>query len=132
MSTSTLSGKSIEVPMNSDRESLLSQERFVVDLLEHLCMEMEKQGVSRNDLAQRLGINPVRLKRMFQGGPRVNLRMVVACFHALGLTLQITTSHQDPSTQKTTAIQKAMGLRQKYGRPKESIFPKAAPISGQQ
>lgn len=125
MSTSTLSGKSIEVPMNSDRESLLSQERFVVDLLEHLCMEMEKQGVSRNDLAQRLGINPVRLKRMFQGGPRVNLRMVVACFHALGLTLQITTSHQDPSTQK------AMGLRQKYGCPKESIFPKAAPISGQ-
>ena len=66
----------------------LNQERAVIDLMELICELMEKDGVTRSDLAIRLGRTRGAISQFFNGRPNVTLCTVSDVFTALGYTMQ--------------------------------------------
>jgi len=60
-----------------------AEESFIIDVLERLSEWMERQGVSRAELARRLGTSRANVTQML-AGRNVSARTLAAAVHVLG------------------------------------------------
>jgi len=71
-----------------DNDRLFLQERTMVELTELICREMQRQGLSRSELAERMGKSKGQVTQMLSGGRNLTLRSLSDMLLALGLALE--------------------------------------------
>jgi len=71
---------------HDDPEYIL--EGLLYDLTEQIVQAMQRQRVSRADLAERLGVSRAYVTQLLRGKPNTTLRTLVRVAAALGLKLQ--------------------------------------------
>jgi cyanate lyase len=69
--------------------ALFQQERLILGLAEAICAVMEEQGVSKAELAARLGKSRAFVTQLLDGRANMTLRTVSDVFLALGKSLDI-------------------------------------------
>ncbi len=55
-----------------------------------ICIEMERQGIKRKDLAERLGVSKGWISRFLNASPNMSIEKLVEMGMALGLELSVT------------------------------------------
>jgi ribosome-binding protein aMBF1 (putative translation factor) len=70
-------------------------EGVLYELTERIVEEMEKQGVSRSDLARKMGKKPSFITRVLRGNANLTFSTAVQIGLALGLKLQVNYLPQD-------------------------------------
>jgi transcriptional regulator with XRE-family HTH domain len=65
-------------------ERLLRQERFIVEVTELIVKLMKEKGISRKELAERLGKSKGRVSQLLDGEANLTLRTLSDVFAALG------------------------------------------------
>lgn len=70
---------------NEDFDRLVRQEELLLDVTETLTQALEAAGVTRAELARRLGRSPGFVSRVFGGGRNLTLRTVADIAAALSL-----------------------------------------------
>lgn len=66
---------------------LYQQERAILEVTEVICELMDKQGVSRSDLAKRLGRTKGYITQLLDGRANMTVRTISDVFTALGLAV---------------------------------------------
>lgn len=66
------------------------EERADITATEMICELMEKQNVSREELANRLGIRKGKLTRIFRGASKLSINEIGAIAWALGCDIPLT------------------------------------------
>ncbi len=76
---------------NLDYEAIFAQEKLIFDLTEELCRYMEENGVTRSELAERMGRTRGFVSQILNGGRNFTLRTLADVIRALGpeLTIQL-------------------------------------------
>ena len=72
-------------------DRLFHQELTILSLTEEVCRRMNEQGVSRADLAERIGRGRSQVTQMLSGGRNLTLRSLSDMLHALGYRLEVRT-----------------------------------------
>jgi transcriptional regulator with XRE-family HTH domain len=62
---------------------LIAEEALVIDVLEGICAFMERENISRAELARRLGTSKANVTQMLRGR-NLGVKTVAAAVHALG------------------------------------------------
>lgn len=81
-------------------------ERAIVDFTEGICEIMENKGISRADLARRLGKSRAWVTKLLRGDRNLTLKTIVDVFWALDHT---TTIKAQPRWESVSAYGKALG-----------------------
>ncbi len=68
---------------------LFAQEDLIMEVTETLCELLEKEGVSRKELADRLGKSKGFISQLLNGGRNLTLRTVGDILHVLGYKISI-------------------------------------------
>ncbi|MEJ5328604.1 MAG: helix-turn-helix transcriptional regulator [Desulfobaccales bacterium] len=68
---------------------LLAQEELILEVTETLCALLEKEGVSRTELARRLGKTKGFVSQLLGGGRNLTLRTLADVLSVLGYRLQL-------------------------------------------
>lgn len=93
------------------------RELLLWDLTEQIAVAMEEQGVSRADLAQRLGVSRQYVTKVLNGMPNLTLRTMVEIAAALGrqvrIGLEVPAQATPPRTQALTTEKPASMPRQR-------------------
>ena len=63
---------------------LMAQEELILEVTETLCELLEKEKVSRKELAERLGKSKGFISQLLNGGRNLTLRTVADILHVLG------------------------------------------------
>jgi len=71
---------------------LMAQGDLIMEVTETLCELLEKEGVSRKELADRLGKTKGFVSQLLNGGRNLTLRTVADILHVLGYKVTLTTS----------------------------------------
>lgn len=61
----------------------LRQEEFILEVTEQICGLMEQQGISRKELAERMGKSKGRISQLLDGEANLTLRTLSDIFSAL-------------------------------------------------
>jgi len=69
---------------------LMAQEDLIMEVTETLCGLLEKEGVSRKKLADRLGKSKGFVSQLLNGGRNLTLRTVADILHVLGYKVSLT------------------------------------------
>ena len=69
---------------------LLSQEELILEVTETLCELLEKEKISRKELAERLGKSKGFVSQLLNGGRNLTLRTVADILHVLGYKVALT------------------------------------------
>lgn len=80
----TLKDKLIETP---EGRRAYRQEELILDVTERICELMEQQGVSRSELARRLGKTKGYVTQLLDGRTNMTIRTICDVFDALGRTV---------------------------------------------
>ncbi len=72
-------------------------EGLLYDLTEQVVEAMERSGVSRAQLAEKLGTNRAYITQFLRGKPNTTLRTLVRLAAALGIELQVRFADRDPA-----------------------------------
>jgi len=83
----TLMDKYLEDP---EFAKLMAQGDLIMEVTETLCGLLEKEKVSRKELAQRLGKSKGFVSQLLNGGRNLTLRTVADILHVLGYKVTIT------------------------------------------
>ena len=80
-----------ELAEDEEGRRLLEQERLILEVTESIANVMEEQGISRDELAKRLGKPPAFVTRLLRGD-NLTLRTLADVFYAMnrGLSLKET------------------------------------------
>jgi transcriptional regulator with XRE-family HTH domain len=78
-----------EFTATAEGMALFQQERLILGLAEVICAVMEEQGVSKADLAARLGKSRAYVTQLLDGRANMTLRTLSDVFLALGKSLDI-------------------------------------------
>jgi transcriptional regulator with XRE-family HTH domain len=79
-----------EYLQDPEYKRLLAQEELIMEVTELLCQLLEKEGVSRRDLAKRLNRSKGFVSQLLNGGRNLTLRTVADIAAALGYRLVLT------------------------------------------
>ncbi len=71
-----------------EHQRLFMQERTILELTELICRQMKKQGLSRTELASRIGKSKGQVTQMLSGGRNLTLRSLSDMLLALGCALE--------------------------------------------
>jgi transcriptional regulator with XRE-family HTH domain len=63
---------------------LVAQEDLIIEVTETLCELLEKEGISRKELADRLGKTKGFISQLLNGGRNLTLRTLADILHVLG------------------------------------------------
>jgi transcriptional regulator with XRE-family HTH domain len=85
---------------------LSEQARATVEAAANLSLALDETGVSRIELARRLGVDRAGITRLLQGG-NVSVERLAAAAHVLGLSVHVTFG---PATDDTH-VSKPVGIR---------------------
>jgi hypothetical protein len=69
---------------------LLAQEDLILEVTETLCELLEKEKISRKELADRLGKSKGFISQLLNGGRNLTLRTVADILHVLGYRVALT------------------------------------------
>ncbi|MEW6657039.1 MAG: helix-turn-helix transcriptional regulator [Thermodesulfobacteriota bacterium] len=104
MNTNKESEKSLMDEFLEDPEfaRLMAQEDLIMEVTETLCELLEKEGVSRKELADRLGKSKGFISQLLNGGRNLTLRTVADILHVLGYKVALVTHKigQTPAREK--------------------------------
>jgi antitoxin component HigA of HigAB toxin-antitoxin module len=75
---------------------------MAIGLMEEACRLMEAQGVSRAELAQRMGVNRARVTQLLNAAPNLTLRSVAQLAIALGARPHVSLLDPCPSKEPAT------------------------------
>jgi len=64
-------------------------ERLLVDLTEELVAHMDRQDISRAELARRLGVSRAFVTNLLKGSPNLTIKTLVRVAYAAGLNIEI-------------------------------------------
>ena len=81
-----------ELAKDEEGRRLLEQERLILEVTESIANVMEEQGISRDELAKRLGKTPAFVTKLLRGDNNLTLRTLADVFYAMnhGLSLKET------------------------------------------
>lgn len=79
-----------EYVQDPEYKRLLAQGELIMEVTELLCQLLEKEGVSRQDLAKRLNKTKGFISQLLNGGRNLTLRTVADIVDALGYRLVLT------------------------------------------
>lgn len=74
-------------------------EDLVLDVTGEVCILLEKQGVSRSELARRIGVKPPTVTRILQGQDNFTLRTLTRIGHALNMVIRCTFAPMGSTTR---------------------------------
>jgi len=83
----TLLEKYLEDP---EFAKLMAQGELIMEVTETLCELMEKEGIARKELAERLGKSKGFISQLLNGGRNLTLRTVADILHVLGYKVSLT------------------------------------------
>jgi transcriptional regulator with XRE-family HTH domain len=69
---------------------LLAQEELILEVTETICDLLEKEKISRKELADRLGKSKGFVSQLLNGGRNLTLRTVADILHVLGYRVALT------------------------------------------
>lgn len=64
-------------------------EKILFQLGEDMCLLMEQQGLSRTQLAERMGVSPAYITKILDGNPNLTIKSLLKLSDALGRELTI-------------------------------------------
>jgi len=79
-----------------EKEPEFQVERLLIRVNEQICEAMEKQGLSKADLARKLGVSRAFVTKLLNGKPNITMRTLVEVAMALGLTVNVTLCEPQP------------------------------------
>lgn len=83
---------------------LLQQEQTILDVTELICQEMKKQGMTKAQLAQKMGVSKSAITQMLAGERNMTLRLVSDVLFVLGKKLQPMAVHLDEAPRRYVSI----------------------------
>lgn len=72
--------------------SVLAQERLILDVTEQIVSNMQECGVTRSELARRLGVTKPYITNILNGNRNMTLRTLVRFADALDLSVKVVLS----------------------------------------
>ena len=92
MNTKRESEKTLLAEYLEDPEfaKLMAQEDLILEVTETLCELLEKEKISRKELADRLGKSKGFVSQLLNGGRNLTLRTVADILHVLGYKVALT------------------------------------------
>jgi transcriptional regulator with XRE-family HTH domain len=78
---------------------LFKREEAVMEVTEFICGEMEKRGVTRSELAKRLGKTKRYITQLLDGGTNMTVRTIADVCHALGCEFHVSSQCVQPAVQ---------------------------------
>ena len=111
----TLLDKYLEDP---EFARLMAQGDLIMEVTETLCELLEKEKISRKELADRLGKSKGFISQLLNGGRNLTLRTVADILHVLGHKVTLTPYKEIRQSQKSNIIEFKTRL----------ILPKKKPI----
>lgn len=73
------------LPKDEKEALIFAGEAFRVDLQGEIHRLMQERGISRKELAKKIGVRASRIKRIFEDDCNVRPRLLGKVFHALGV-----------------------------------------------
>ena len=92
---------------------LMAQEDLILEVTETLCELLEKEKISRKELAERLGKSKGFISQLLNGGRNLTLRTVADILHVLGYKVALTPykegePRQEPNTKSQVKQTKSL------------------------
>jgi transcriptional regulator with XRE-family HTH domain len=85
---------------------LFAQEDLILEVTEKICELLEKEKISRKELADRLGKSKGFISQLLNGGRNLTLRTVADILHVLGYKVALTPYKEgDPGQEPETPSQ---------------------------
>lgn len=82
---------------------LMAQGDLIMEVTETLCELLEKEKISRKELADRLGKSKGFISQLLNGGRNLTLRTVADILHVLGYRVALTPYKEgEPGQERTT------------------------------
>jgi len=82
-----------EIASTKDGNRLLQEERAILEVTELICELMEETGVSRSELAKRLGKTKGYITQLLDGRANMTIRTIANVFGALGRAVHFRDDH---------------------------------------
>jgi transcriptional regulator with XRE-family HTH domain len=92
-----------------DYERLLAQERLILDATEAIVGLLEEQGVSRQELARRLGKSKGFVSQILSGERNMTLRTLADLGYALGRSFSVVPDDTSTSMRNSDALRSLFG-----------------------
>jgi transcriptional regulator with XRE-family HTH domain len=84
---------------------LFAQEDLIMEVTETLCELLEREKVSRKELAERLGKSKGFVSQLLNGGRNLTLRTVADILHVLGYKVSLTPYKEEGKRQESNIIE---------------------------
>jgi transcriptional regulator with XRE-family HTH domain len=110
----TLLDKYLEDP---EFARLMAHGDLIMEVTETLCELLEKEKISRKELADRLGKSKGFISQLLNGGRNLTLRTVADILHVLGYRASLTPFKEGEQRQESNVIE----LRTTYIPPKSPV-----------
>jgi transcriptional regulator with XRE-family HTH domain len=95
-------------------EALLEEERLVVAATEAISEAMDRRGINKRELAERLNVRPSEISQRLSGRRNLTLRSLAAMLHAVGVRARLSIEDEQtpfvagvPWNSTSTASQRA-------------------------
>ncbi len=82
---------------------LLREEELILDVTSAICSIIEREGIKKAELAERLGRTPGFVSQILAGGRNLTLRTIADVADALGRRIEISFPHTEVGTVDMTA-----------------------------
>jgi transcriptional regulator with XRE-family HTH domain len=84
---------------------LFAQEDLILEVTETICELLEKEKISRKELADRLGKTKGFVSQLLNGGRNLTLRTVADILHVLGYRASLTPFKESDQRQESNVIE---------------------------
>ncbi len=84
---------------------LLAQEELILEVTETICDLLEKEKISRKELADRLGKTKGFISQLLNGGRNLTLRTVADILHVLGYKVSLNPQKEEKQKQNSKLIE---------------------------
>ena len=88
--------------LNDSPELML--EELILDITGEICDTMDAQGVSRSELARRIGVKPPHVTRILQGEDNFTLKTLTRIAYSLNRAVRFTLAPRDSTTHFVHSI----------------------------
>jgi transcriptional regulator with XRE-family HTH domain len=85
-------------------------EKTLFELGENICVLLEKQGISRTDLARTMDVSPAYVTKLLNGNPNLTIKSLLKLSDALGQNLAIQFAPKVESAHFSTAVHAMISL----------------------
>ena len=99
-----------------ETQQLLAEERLVLDATKMVCQALNERGVTRQQLADRLGISASEITQRLRGGRNLTLRSLAAMMDALDYDTVLTRRDRHSQTRVST-LQAVPAARSPHSSP---------------